>query len=100
MAAGLAPHNAPKFTDTSEGNTSMGTTEGRTQISADGLRYIKRDKTTSSFGGSSGSPTTSCFKCGVHKSPAGGSYKRVIGQSVFVCHDCQAEAAAKRAAAR
>ena len=78
----------------------MGTTEGPTRISADGLRYIKRDKTTSSFGGSSGSPTTSCFKCGTHKSAAAGSFKRFIGQNVFVCHDCQAKAAAKRAAAR
>lgn len=66
-------------------------------ISADGLRYKHRQAGESPFGGTQAFPTTSCFKCGVHKLPTAGSYRRIIGQSVFVCHDCQAKAASKAA---
>ena len=30
----------------------------------------------------------SCFKCGVHKPRAYGSYKRLAGSLMFACYDC------------
>jgi hypothetical protein len=30
----------------------------------------------------------SCFKCGVHKPRAYGSYKRLAGTLMFACFDC------------
>ena len=74
--------------------------DGPNVISGDGLRYKKRGGGGSPFGPTQSFPTTSCFKCGVHKPRSLGSFKAFIGQSVFVCHDCQAEVAARRAAAR
>jgi hypothetical protein len=32
--------------------------------------------------------TMSCIKCGVHKPRNNGSYKRILGSSMFVCFDC------------
>jgi hypothetical protein len=30
----------------------------------------------------------SCIKCGVHKPRNNGSFKRILGSSMFVCFDC------------
>ena len=78
----------------------MSTDDKPNEISADGLRYKKRGSNGSPYGPTQSFLTTSCFKCGVHKPRSLGSFKAFNGQSVFVCHDCHAEVAAKRAAAR
>ena len=57
------------------------------QISNDGLRY-KSKQGGSPFGGSGNISTMSCYKCGQHKSRALGTFKRVIGQSMFMCAEC------------
>jgi hypothetical protein len=64
------------------------TRDGKTQISSDGLRYKSRTG-GSPFGerGQTGA-TMSCFKCGVHKPRAYGSYKRLAGSLMFACYDC------------
>jgi hypothetical protein len=30
----------------------------------------------------------SCIKCGIHKPRNNGSFKRILGSSMFVCFDC------------
>jgi hypothetical protein len=32
--------------------------------------------------------TMSCIKCGIHKPRNNGSFKRILGSSMFVCFDC------------
>jgi hypothetical protein len=59
-----------------------------TEIKKDGLRY-KSKQGGSPFGGSSAIGTMSCYKCGAHKSRALGSFKKLIGQQMFICGDCK-----------
>ena len=59
-----------------------------TKLSKDGLRY-KSKEGGSQFGGSSTMGTMSCYKCGIHKSRALGTFKRLLGQSMFMCGDCK-----------
>jgi hypothetical protein len=58
-----------------------------TKISKNGLRY-KSKQGGSPFGGSANISTMSCYKCGQHKQRALGSFKRLIGQSMFICAEC------------
>jgi hypothetical protein len=59
-----------------------------TNISQDGLRYKSRP-TGSPFGETASHSTMSCFKCGLHKSRALGSFKKMLGKSMFVCFECK-----------
>jgi hypothetical protein len=60
-----------------------------TKIATDGLRY-KTKVSGSPFTGSSGMINTmSCFKCGLHKSRALGSFRRLMDKSHFFCGDCR-----------
>jgi hypothetical protein len=59
-----------------------------TKISSSGLRY-KSKELGSPFGESVGVATMSCYKCGVHKSRAKGSFKKIIGQRMFICGECK-----------
>ena len=61
--------------------------EETTKITANGLRY-KSKKGGSPFGGSSAVGSMSCYKCGIHKPRALGTFKRLLNQSMFVCGDC------------
>lgn len=58
-----------------------------TKIANDGLRY-KSKRGGSPFGESGSIQTMSCIKCGLHKSRALGTFKRLLGQSMFVCAEC------------
>lgn len=58
-----------------------------TKITDDGLRY-KSKRGGSPFGESGSIQTMSCFKCGQHKSRALGTFKRLLGQSMFICAEC------------
>jgi hypothetical protein len=31
----------------------------------------------------------SCYKCGVHKPRALGTFKRLLGQNMFMCGECK-----------
>lgn len=42
----------------------------------------------SPFGVSGTISTMSCYKCGQHKSRALGTFKRILGQSMFMCAEC------------
>ena len=57
-------------------------------ITKDGLRY-KSKKAGSPFEASASVGVMSCYKCGLHKSRALGSFKKLLGQSMFVCADCK-----------
>ena len=59
-----------------------------TKIANDGLRY-KSKEGGSPFGPGGTTGTMSCYKCGVHKSRALGTFKRLLGQSMFMCGDCK-----------
>lgn len=59
-----------------------------TVIAEDGLRY-KTKQGGSPFGASSGLGTMSCYKCGRHKARSLGSFKKLLGKSMFVCGDCK-----------
>jgi hypothetical protein len=59
-----------------------------TKISGDGLRY-KSKEGGSPFAASGTGSSMSCYKCGLHKARALGSFKRVLNQSMFVCGDCK-----------
>jgi hypothetical protein len=60
----------------------------KTEISNDGLRY-KSKKGGSPFEGLGRTgDTMSCIKCGIHKPRNNGSFKRILGSSMFVCFDC------------
>ena len=58
-----------------------------TKINKDGLRYKSKEGSTP-FGGSSNIGTMSCYKCGLHKTRSLGIFKRLLGQSMFMCGDC------------
>jgi hypothetical protein len=58
-----------------------------TKIAPGGLRY-KSKQSGSPFGDSGTINSLSCYKCGKHKSRALGSFKRLLGQSMFVCGEC------------
>ena len=64
-------------------------TDDTTKITQDGLRY-KSKKGGSPFGttGLAGS-TMSCIKCGLHKPRASGTFRKLLGTSMFVCLDCK-----------
>jgi hypothetical protein len=60
-----------------------------TKIASDGLRY-KAKVGGSPFGTPShANGTMSCYKCGLHKPRALGSFKRLLNQSMFFCGDCK-----------
>jgi hypothetical protein len=59
-----------------------------TKISADGLRY-KSKEGGSPFEASTSIASMSCYKCGMHKPRALGSFKRVINQYMFMCAECK-----------
>ena len=59
-----------------------------TKINSDGLRY-KSKEGGSPFGGSNAMATMSCYKCGLHKPRALGTFKRLLNQSMFMCGDCK-----------
>jgi hypothetical protein len=59
-----------------------------TKISADGLRYKSKDG-GSPFAASGTGASMSCYKCGLHKPRALGSFKRVLNQSMFMCAECK-----------
>lgn len=59
-----------------------------TEISKDGLRYISKEG-GSPYGPGHAIGTMSCYKCGVHKPRALGTFRRLLGKSMFVCADCK-----------
>jgi hypothetical protein len=59
-----------------------------TKINSDGLRY-KSKEGGSPFGGANTMATMSCYKCGLHKPRALGTFKRLLNQSMFMCGDCK-----------
>jgi hypothetical protein len=56
-------------------------------ISGDGLRY-KRKESGSPFKNIGSMATISCYKCGLHKPRALGTFKKLINQQMFMCGDC------------
>jgi hypothetical protein len=56
-------------------------------IAADGLRY-KSKEGGSPFKDLSSMASISCYKCGLHKPRAMGTFKKLINQSMFMCCDC------------
>ena len=59
-----------------------------TKVDATGLRY-KAKAGGSPFGAAGvAGGSMSCYKCGQHKPRALGSFRRVVGKSMFACHDC------------
>jgi hypothetical protein len=60
-----------------------------TKLAPERLRY-KSKKSGSPFDAQSSINSLSCLKCGKHKPRAEGSFKRLLGQSMFVCADCSA----------
>lgn len=79
--------NLRKYRFVLEKTKSMSRPE-KTEISTDGLRY-KSKKGGSPFEGLGRTgDTMSCIKCGIHKPRNNGSFKRILGSSMFVCFDC------------
>ncbi len=64
------------------------TTDDISTFSANGLRY-KSKQGGSPFGESSSPSVTSCFKCGLNKARSLGSFRKLLGGSMFVCGDCK-----------
>ena len=62
--------------------------DATTKINKDGLRYKSKEGGTP-FSGSSHIGTMSCYKCGLHKPRALGTFKRLLGQSMFMCGECK-----------
>ncbi len=63
-----------------------------TKIASDGLRYISKAG-GSPFGGTGHTAASmSCYKCGLHKPRALGTFKRLLNQSMFMCGDCKPKA--------
>jgi hypothetical protein len=58
-----------------------------TKIASNGLRY-KSKESGSPFGGSGSMGTMSCYKCGLHKPRALGSFKKLAAQKMFCCGEC------------
>lgn len=58
------------------------------KIDPTGLRY-KSKAGGSPFGTNGGTGTMSCYKCGLHKPRALGSYRKFLNQQMFVCGDCR-----------
>jgi hypothetical protein len=56
-------------------------------IAADGLRY-KSKEGGSPFKDSGSMASISCYKCGLHKPRAMGTFKKLINQRMFMCGDC------------
>jgi hypothetical protein len=63
------------------------------KISQNGLRY-KSKQGGSLFGESTSMGTMSCYKCGLHKSRALGSFKKLLGKNMFMCGECKPAAKA------
>ena len=59
-----------------------------TRIAKDGLRF-KSKEGGSPYAQSSSAGTMSCYKCGVHKARALGTFKRLLGQNMFMCGECK-----------
>ena len=62
--------------------------DATTKIAKDGLRY-KSKEGGSPYGPGGTMGTMSYYKCGVHKARALGIFKRLLGQSMFMCGDCK-----------
>lgn len=58
------------------------------KIASNGLRY-KSKEGGSPFKDSASMGTISCYKCGLHKPRALGSFRRLLNQSMFVCAECK-----------
>ena len=58
-----------------------------TEIAKDGLRY-KSKEGGSPFGSGQSIGTMSCYKCGLHKIRALGTFKRLLNQRMFICAYC------------
>ena len=63
--------------------------DSTTAIKEDGLRYKSKVAGSPFSGRTFAMGTMSCFKCGVHKPRATGSFKKLLGQTMFVCGDCK-----------
>ena len=62
--------------------------DATTKIAKDGLRY-KSKEGGSPYGPGGSIGTMSCYKCGLHKPRALGTFKRLLGQSMFICGGCK-----------
>jgi len=62
-------------------------TDHESKIAEDGLRY-KRKESGSPFPNIGSMATISCYKCGLHKPRALGTFKKLINQQMFMCGDC------------
>ena len=62
--------------------------DAATKIAKNGLRYKSKER-GSPYGLGGTMDTMSCYKCGVHKSRALGTFKSLLGQSMFMCGDCK-----------
>jgi hypothetical protein len=62
-------------------------TDPESKITEDGLRY-KRKASGSPFPNIGSRATISCYKCGLHKPRALGTFKKLINQQMFMCGDC------------
>jgi hypothetical protein len=63
------------------------TTQDKSEISKDGLRY-KSKAGGSSFGTSSSMQTMSCISCGQHRLRSFGVFRVMAGMRQFVCGGC------------
>ena len=61
--------------------------EPESVLASDGLRY-KFKGGGSPFQDSANMSTMSCYRCGLHKARAMGSFARLLNQRMFVCQDC------------
>jgi len=58
-----------------------------TEIAKDGLHY-KSKEGGSPYGLTNTTSSMSCYKCGLHKIRALGTFKRLLNQRMFICADC------------
>jgi hypothetical protein len=59
-------------------------------VASDGLRYTFKGG-GSPFKDSANMGTMSCYRCGLHKPRALGSFTRFLNQRTFVCQACTAQ---------
>lgn len=67
----------------------MSTGPTTTEITSDGLRYKSKVGGTPFTGQGGMISIMSCFKCGLHKPRAQGSFRRLLNKSHFFCGDCR-----------
>jgi hypothetical protein len=63
--------------------------DDKTQIKADGLRYKSKVGGSPFAADGRTRDTMSCIKCGLHKPRSLGSFKRMLGSTMFVCGECK-----------